>query len=78
MLNKKVYIEFRQNSGDIFTLYEIFGTQPYNFPADSLGKIETIVDLGAHIGFSKLYFPSLFPDSKIYSVEASADNYQFL
>jgi len=78
LLNKKLYIEFRQNSGDIFTLYEIFGTQPYNFPADSLGKIRTIVDLGAHIGFSTLYFSSLFSDSKIYSVEASADNYQML
>lgn len=75
---RKINVEFRQNSGDIFTLYEILARFPYRFPYQSLGRVNTIVDLGAHIGLASLYFAILFPKSRLLSVEPVPDNFKLL
>lgn len=75
---RKVTVEFRQNSGDIFTLHEILGTVPYRFPYQLLDQISAIVDLGAHIGLASLYFATLFPKAKLFSVEPVTDNFKLL
>src|SRR5690606_24120311 len=39
---------------------------------------ETIVDLGAHVGFASIFYATEFPSAKIYSVEASRENFKYL
>jgi len=48
--------------------------------SDSSGKLTplTIVDIGAHIGSYSVLAAIKFPDAKIYSFEAFAENYQLL
>lgn len=71
-------VTFRQIPGDIFTLYEVIGRSVYSFPHHSLGEVKTIVDLGAHIGLTSLYFKSLFPEAQIFSIEPVPGNFKLL
>jgi FkbM family methyltransferase len=68
----------RTFSGDIDIFYEIFWKHVYEIPFKFPNEIKTIVDLGAHIGFASIFFRTKFPDSKIYAVEASKENYILL
>jgi FkbM family methyltransferase len=66
--------------GDLFILYEILAFDAYRIsprliPPD---KIETIIDCGANIGLTALYFASVYPRARIYSVEASPQNFSLL
>ena len=66
--------------GDLFVLYEILAFDAYRIsPAlvnpDSVG---TIIDCGANIGISSLYFASIYPSARIYSVEADPENLAIL
>lgn len=62
-----------EGSPDIAALKEIFIDGEYAW--DDIGTPKTIVDLGAHIGNTALYFHVLYPDAVIYAVEASPKNY---
>lgn len=75
---KKQEITMRTYSGDIDVFYEIFWKEVYKIPQEFSGNFNVIVDLGAHIGFTAIYFATQYPISKIFSVEASANNYHFL
>jgi FkbM family methyltransferase len=66
--------------GDLFVLYEVLAFDAYRvspklIPPD---KIETIVDCGANVGLTALYFASLYPRARIYSVEACPQNFSLL
>jgi FkbM family methyltransferase len=75
---RNVTVELRQNSGDIFTLYEALGTVPYRFQYPPFSQVHTIVDLGAHIGLASLYFAILFPEARLFSIEPALDNFELL
>jgi FkbM family methyltransferase len=51
---------------DYGTAYEVFVGQPYNI---SVEDVRTIVDLGANVGYSALYFAILHPRATIYAFE---------
>ncbi|EKD85576.1 MAG: methyltransferase FkbM family [uncultured bacterium] len=57
-------------------LFELFGINVYYFK--SLKKNPVIIDIGANIGDSILYFKWLYPDSKIYAFEPLPIAYQLL
>lgn len=79
LCNRKcLTIEFRQNTGDVAVLHEIFGAKIYRAPYESLERVNTIVDLGAHIGLATLYFATLFPEARLISVEPMPDNFALL
>lgn len=73
---------------DITTLRQIFDKEVYNicrlsragdimgFYRDILshGKKPLIIDCGAHIGLSSLYFSRLFPEAQVIAIEPDADN----
>jgi len=59
-----------------YLLSEIFITNEYFFKPTSTEPV--IIDCGANIGMSNLYFKSLFPNSKIISFEANPNAYKLL
>lgn len=79
-INDKAFdILMRTFAGDIDIFYEIFWKKMYNIPKKYLlNQPKIIVDLGAHIGFTSSFYALQYPNSKIYSVEASNNNYKLL
>ena len=73
-LKEKVHL--RKGSSDIPTFIEIFFLREYDL---RLGfEPRTIIDGGANIGLSALYFKSRFPESRIICVEPDAENFRML
>lgn len=71
---KKAALTFR--SSDITTLFEVFHLEIYR--PIVLRKPKTMLDLGAHIGFTTLYIQSYIPDIQITCIEPSTKNYALL
>lgn len=62
---------------DIEAMYEIFVLEQY-FPKYSLQAQPVIVDLGANIGISTIYFALVYPDSRILAVEPNEEVFKIL
>jgi FkbM family methyltransferase len=73
----KQTIFLRTYKGDIDIFYEIFQKEIYLAPAEKKDP-ELIIDLGANIGLSALYFTALFPKARIICVEPGDESYKFL
>jgi FkbM family methyltransferase len=71
-------IYFRSRSGDIGTFREIFLREEYaiRFPFSPTPQI--IIDAGANIGFTTLYFAKQYPTTKIFSLEPDKENFEYL
>lgn len=78
MAGKNFDLQMRTYQGDIDIFYEIFWKKAYQIPNKFLSEPELIVDLGAHIGLTSIYFSLQYPLAKIYSVEASEKNFSLL
>ena len=74
----KKTIQLRTSAGDIEIFYEIFWRKIYEHPVLKEYKVNTIVDLGANIGMSSLYFSQQFPAALIYAVEPDPFNFDIL
>ena len=68
----------RTFQGDIDIFYEIFWSRMYEVSEKYLSNPKIIVDLGAHIGFTSIYYGLNYPKAKIFSLEASKKNYSIL
>lgn len=67
----------RSNGGaDAFIHSEVFEHEYYRLPLR--GPPRTILDLGANIGLSAVYFARLFPDAELACVEPAPDNVRML
>jgi FkbM family methyltransferase len=75
---QKISVSLRQGGGDFFTLDEVIGREAYRLPTLNSRNIETIVDLGANIGLTALYYATLFPNARLFCVEPDPDNYNLL
>ncbi len=73
-----VEVHFRRNQSDIYILRENFIERIYLCQDLPLGNVSTIVDLGANIGLSALYFQTQFPHARIVCVEPVSDNVEML
>ena len=69
-------IHLRPKSSDIPTFIEIFIDEEYNFKIPFVPKV--IIDGGANIGLSTLFFKNKFPDSRIISIEPDLKNFEML
>lgn len=70
-------IMLRLQTSDVPTFFQIFGGGDYespNLPASA----STIVDLGANIGLTTVFFGLKYPSAKILSVEPEVNNYASL
>jgi FkbM family methyltransferase len=76
--NKKLCL--RPYGGDLFVLYEILMLGTYFVPETMLAPddVRTIVDCGANVGITSLYFASRYPQAKIFSIEPHPDNFELL
>lgn len=69
-------IILRNNTSDISVFNQVIFNQDYNIPLNFIPKI--IIDCGANIGLTTIYFKNKFPDAKIISVEPEKSNYEIL
>lgn len=60
----------------LFSFAELFEQNIYNFPAD--GSRPVVVDIGANIGLSILYFKSIYPEAEIVAYEADPEIFSYL
>jgi hypothetical protein len=66
----------RRKTSDIGTYWDIFFKNEYNFVA--CREPETIIDAGANIGLTSVYFANKFPRSKIIAIEPENGNFEVL
>ena len=88
----KILFSFRKDSiGDKGVIAQIFQNQDYNLTHWEQGKKllqyhheqskirpSLIIDAGANIGASTVYFSNIFPNSFVFSVEPDTTNWQLL
>lgn len=73
-------ITLRPHDGDLAILYEVLARHCYAIP-DSLlppEKLRRVVDAGANIGFSSLYFAARYPQATVLAIEPNPDNFALL
>lgn len=75
---KKMEVSMRTYKGDILIFYEIFWKKVYKTPTGFFTPPKTIIDLGGHVGFTSIFYALEYPNAKIYSVEASRENFNLL
>lgn len=71
-------IHYRPGTADLTTFREIFLREEYNLDLPSSIKPKTIIDAGANIGFTSLFFSHHYPDAAIYSLEPEPGNFELL
>lgn len=68
----------RTFAGDLFVLYEVFLSRCYEMPDFDFANTKLIVDLGANVGLTTLYFAGRAPQARFICVEPSPANVQLL
>jgi FkbM family methyltransferase len=73
-------IVIRPFDGDLFILFEVLMDRCYSIPDAVLPpeEVRVILDCGANIGITALYFASRYPNARIFSIEASEGNFELL
>lgn len=72
-------LSIRTYSGDFDIFYEIFWKKTYHIPKMLFSPGNKIImDLGANIGFTSIFFSLQYPNAKIYALEAEEENYKIL
>lgn len=71
---KKVLL--RKGKTDILVFKKIFIDREYDFKLTH--KIETIIDAGANIGLSAIFFATKFPNATIIAIEPELSNFKLL
>jgi FkbM family methyltransferase len=71
-------IWMRPGSGDIFIFLEVFFLKDYEFTDSKKLSIKQIVDLGANIGLTSLFFLQHWPESRCLCVEPNPANLAIL
>lgn len=71
-----------KNSSDYDVLRQVLVLEEYKIPLSFLENLKTepqhIIDAGANIGATSLYFKNRFPGVKIYSIEPDDNNFSLL
>ena len=71
----------RRTSSDVPVFSQVFYYKEYKAVVDIIREpstIEYIVDAGANVGFTTLFFSKYFPDAKIISIEPEEGNYAMM
>lgn len=71
-------IELRTGTSDIGTFHAIFLTGICNVAAWSKFQPDLIIDGGANVGISSVFFSNLYPESQIVAIEPEASNFELL
>ncbi len=71
-------IFFRPHTSDVHTFREIFLREEYALAASVISNPKTIIDAGANIGFTTLFFTKRYPNARIISLEPDKANFEYL
>ena len=71
-------VKIRTTSTDLDTFSLIWLIKEYDRHGFTIGKHDTIIDVGAHIGIFSLYASQFCTNGKIFCYEPSAENYRLL
>lgn len=71
-------VYFRPGTADLTTFREIFLREEYNLDLPPSFHPKIIIDAGANIGFTSLYFSRKYPDALIFSLEPEPGNFELL
>jgi FkbM family methyltransferase len=69
-------VTLRKNTTDIAVFKHVFIREEYKFKTELKPKF--IIDAGANIGLSSIYFSNQFPEARILSIEAEKENFTIL
>lgn len=68
----------RPVSNDIYTFNEVFAEEVYGLIRRRLPDVRTVIDLGANIGLSSIYFLAHYPAARVLAVEPDPQNFALL
>lgn len=68
----------RKNDSDLDIFDQIFTEKQYEWYEIHALSPKVIIDAGANIGLSAIFFSNLFPDAKIYCIEPGQENHALL
>lgn len=71
---RKIYL--RPHTSDYYTFDQVFIEDQYDLEVPF--EPRTIIDAGANIGLSSIYFAERFPHAQIIAIEPSAENFEVL
>lgn len=74
--NGRSFVFFMDSSSDLAMLEEVFVDREYEMEYSK--DIKNILDIGANIGDTAIYYSILFRDAKIFCIEPSPDNFEKL
>lgn len=74
--NKYKPLIIREGTSDINVFKQIFVLRDYNIKLNIKPKL--IIDAGAYVGYSSLYFSSMYPDAQIIAIEPEESNFKML
>ncbi len=69
-------IQLRKGTSDLDVFKQIFVWEEYAYPVK--GEIRTIIDAGANIGCSSVWFAKKHPQAMVYALEPEPSNFQAL
>jgi FkbM family methyltransferase len=69
-------VTVRCGTADASTLEKIFVWNDYDL--DYPGGVTTVIDAGANIGLSAIYFAMRFPDAQVVAIEPQSENFRLL
>jgi FkbM family methyltransferase len=75
-LKKYPKIFLRKHTTDLDVFNQILVNREYNLTEDIKPKF--IIDAGANIGLTSLFFADKYPDAKIFAIEPEKENYNML
>lgn len=71
---KKVHI--RKGSSDFKVFQQVMVFDHYSYSGLTEPPVETVIDLGANVGLSALFFANKYPNAKVIAVEPEIHNYE--
>lgn len=76
----EVDLRLRATGGDLVVFYEVLMDEVYGVPAGRVepDEVRCVIDCGANVGMSALYFANRYPRAMIYAVEPHPDNFRLL
>jgi FkbM family methyltransferase len=72
----KYPVYFRPGTVDVYTIEEVFGRKEYDI--DIKYTPEFIIDGGANIGFTSVFFANKYPKAEIVAIEPEGNNFRLL
>lgn len=71
-------VSLREVGSDILTFNEVLLAQVYKTVLSSLPECKTVIDLGANIGLSSIFFAANYQSCRIFAVEPNPNTYKLL